>query len=102
MRGGASPAYSAAPKSRELSAPFERRGCALHTTPGARGGASSAYYAVPKSPELLAPHLEEEEKIIYNPPPPPPREEKVSMKRAILCAFHLAARTKVQKIRAED
>ena len=26
MRGGASPAYSAVPKSRELSAPFERRG----------------------------------------------------------------------------
>ena len=29
--------------------------------------------------------------------PPPPREEKVSMKRAILRAFHLVVRTKVEK-----
>ena len=34
LRGGASPAYSAVPMSRELSAPFERRGAELPRTEG--------------------------------------------------------------------
>ena len=49
--GGASPAYSAVPKSRELSAPFKRRGCGAPPE-GVRGGASPTYSAVPKSQEL--------------------------------------------------
>ena len=35
--------------------------------------------------------------LIRNNTPPPPWEEKVSIKRAIIRAFHLVVRTKVQK-----
>ena len=70
VRGGASPAYSAVPKSQELSAPFELLTVRISSNSG-EGGRVSKF-------------------TTRNLP-------KVSMKRAILRAFHLFVRTKVQK-----